>query len=98
MDFLGPIVEAMKDKKMTLLLSLILIISGAVEHFLEFNLGLALGIGLFAIYGPLLVCDTIKKRRKRIDLSQHNKIMEKAQEALDNSKKLKVRLKNFDTD
>jgi hypothetical protein len=83
--------QYVRDKKMMLLLGLLLIAYGLIGYFTRLPPALVIGLSLVAIYGPLLAVEAVLKRirdrRGAFDDSQYQETMRKAQEAIDRSRK-----------
>ena len=88
-EVIKDLVEVVKDPKVMFVLSLVIIVTSVVQRYFEVDLMLAIGVGLFAISGPMLIYRWNKERKNRAytyNSAEHQRIMSEAQKALDRSR------------
>ena len=87
---ISELVKSLKEKPTVFILGVLLVLIGTVQRYFKFELTLAIGIAVVAVYGPLVLFDFIKGRRNKqitYDDAKIAETMRKAQDALDRSGK-----------
>jgi len=87
---LKGLAETAKDPNIMLVISLVIFVIAAAQHFLGVDLLLATGVGLFVVSTSWIAIRKFNERQSRkaeFDFSQHDEAMRKAREAIEQSKK-----------